>query len=108
MDGYRSSPRKSEGHRFRYAGLPQRPWNPGARGPERQRDAQRALRRAGADAARSPRRGVHRKRMARASPEAVLPRQARPTVPVSRTHQGVAEGKDELILKALEVVKRPK
>jgi C-terminal processing protease CtpA/Prc len=30
-----------------------------------------------------------------------------PTVPVSRTRKGVAEGKDELLLKALEVVKRP-
>ena len=30
----------------------------------------------------------------------------RPTVPVSRTRKGVAEGKDELLLKALEVVKR--
>jgi C-terminal processing protease CtpA/Prc len=29
----------------------------------------------------------------------------RPTVPVSRTRKGVAEGKDEILLRALEVVK---
>jgi hypothetical protein len=28
-----------------------------------------------------------------------------PTVPVARTRQGVAEGKDEILLKGLEVVK---
>jgi C-terminal processing protease CtpA/Prc len=30
----------------------------------------------------------------------------RPTVPVSRTRKGVAEGKDEILLKGVEVVKR--
>jgi hypothetical protein len=28
-----------------------------------------------------------------------------PTVPVSRTRQGVAEGKDEILLRGIEVVK---
>ena len=31
----------------------------------------------------------------------------RPTVPVSRTRKGVAEGKDEILLRAVEVVKAP-